>query len=94
MDFLTVPPHGLTQGRHIVGGYGLLPNKRSKTYIEFFTQIQNLNPQSLMIDFEQSMVGALDRVYPVSSSKWMFFSFVKKHNEITERIQTLVNGYG
>ena len=48
--FLTVPPqfaqlftvNGLSHGRHIVGAYGLLPNKRLDTYNEFLTQISNL----------------------------------------------------
>ena len=72
--FLTVPPqfaqfytvHRLSHGRHIVGGYGQLPNKRLDTYDGFLTQIRNLtnhvNPQSIMIDFEQSVMGALDQV--------------------------------
>ena len=67
--FSTAPPqfaqlysvHGLSQGRHVVGAYGLLPNKRLETYIEFLDQIQGFtnfaNPQSVMIDFEQSMMG-------------------------------------
>ena len=70
--FLTVPPqfaqlytvYGLSHGRHVVGEYGLLPNKRLDTYNECSTQIRNLanhvNPQSVMIDFEQSMMGASD----------------------------------
>ena len=70
--FLTVPPqfaplytvHGLSHGRHIVGAYGLLPNKRLDTYNKFSTQMRNLgnhvNPQSIMIDFEQAMMGASD----------------------------------
>ena len=73
--------HGLSQGRQIVGAYGLLPNKRSETYIEFLTQIQNftnqVNPQSVMIDFEQSMIGALDRVYPAVPQKGCLFHLSK-----------------
>ena len=92
--FLTVPPqfvqlytvHGLSQGRHIVGAYGSLPNKRSETYIEFLTQIQNftnqVNPQ--MIDFEQSMIGALDRVYPAVPQKGCLFHLSKN---IYKRVQ-------
>ena len=46
--FSTVPPqfahlytvHGSSQGRHVVGTYGLFPNKRLETYIEFLDQIQ------------------------------------------------------
>ena len=83
--FLTVPPqsaqlytiHGLSHGRHIVGAYEQLPNKRLDTYNEFLTQIRSLtnhvNPQSVMTDFEQSMMGALDQVYPVVPHKGCLF---------------------
>ena len=58
--FSTVPPqfaqlytvHGLSQGRHVIGAYGLLPNKRLDQ-IQGFTNFAN--PQSVMIDFEQSV---------------------------------------
>ena len=83
--FLTVTPqfaqlytiHGLGRGRHIVGAYEQLPNKRMDTYNEFLTQIRSLtnhvNPQSAMTDFEQSMMGALDQVYPVVPQKGCLF---------------------
>ena len=44
----------------------MLPNKRVNFYKEILMQIRNLknqvNPQSIMIDFQQSMMGALDQV--------------------------------
>ena len=44
----------------------MLPNKRVNTYKEILTQIRNfknhVNPQCVMIDFQQSMMGALDKV--------------------------------
>ena len=93
--FLTVPPqfsqfytiHRLSHGRHIVGAYGQLPNKRLETYNGFLTQIRNLtnhvNPQSIMIDFEQSVMCALDQVssigkrgFWVKTSKWKNQNFL------------------
>ena len=93
--FLTVPPqfsqfytiHRLSHGRHIVGAYGQLPNKRLETYNGFLTQIRNLtnhvNPQSIMIDFEQSVMCALDQVSSIGkrgfwakTSKWKNQNFL------------------
>ena len=94
--FLTVPPqfaqlytdHGLSHGRYIVGAYGMLPNKRLDTYNEFLTQITNLtnhvNPQSVMIDFEKSMMGALDQVYSIVPQKGCLFHLSKN---VYKRVQ-------
>ena len=55
--------HGLSAGMNIVGAYALLLDKRMMTYAEMLTQIQRLTnnvvSQSVMIDFELSMLGAL-----------------------------------
>ena len=55
--------HGLSAGRNVVGAYALLPDKRMMTYAEMLTQIQRLTnnvvPQSVMRDFELSMLGAM-----------------------------------
>ena len=53
-----------------------------------YTQIQNLtnlvNPQSVMVDFEQTMIGYLDCVYPVVPQKGYLFhllkTFIKVHH--------------
>ena len=84
--FVTVPEqfaqlytvHGLHRGRNVVGACGLLPNKRIETYIELLTQIQILtnqvNPDSVLIDFEQSVISAMDRIYPIVPQKgWLFY---------------------
>ena len=75
--FATVPEqfaqlytvHSLHRGRNVVGAYGLSWNKRIETYIELLTQIQTLtnkvNPGSVLIDFEQSVISAMDRFYPI-----------------------------
>ena len=49
-SFLTVPlqfaqlynVHVLSHGKHILGAYGLIPNKRLDTYNEFLTQISQI----------------------------------------------------
>ena len=55
-------------GRNVVGAYCLLPNKRTDTYNEMLTQVQaitnGVNPESVMIDFEQSMMTAWEHIYP------------------------------
>ena len=93
---LTVPPqfaqlytvHGLSHGRHIVGAYGLLPDKRLDTYNEFLMQIRSLtnhvNKLSITIDFEQSMMGAFDQVYPIVSQKGCLFHLAKN---VDKRVQ-------
>ena len=49
--------HGLNSGHHVVGCYGLLPNKEAATYREFITQVRRLSngamPLTIMIDFER-----------------------------------------
>ena len=92
--FSTVPPqfaqlytvHGLSKGRHVVGAYGLLPNKRLETYIEFLDQIQGFtnfaNPQSVMIDFEQSM---LDRVNSLVPQKRLSLSPIQRYIQTRAR---------
>ena len=43
------------------------PNKRRNTYVEFLRQLQQLlngaSPTSIMIDYEQSCIGAIPRVF-------------------------------
>ena len=82
--FVTVPEqfaqvytvHGLHRK---LGEYGLLPNKRIETYIELLTQIQiltnQINPDSVLIDFEQSVISAMDRIYPIVPQKGCLFHF-------------------
>ena len=79
--FSTVPPkfsqlytiHGLNHDCNVVGAYYLLPNKRTGTYTEMLTQMQvitnGVNPESVMIDFEQSLMPAWEQVYPLVPTK-------------------------
>ena len=65
LQFTQYTIHRLSSGRNVVGAYALLPDKRIVTYDEMLTQIQRLTnnvvPQSVMIDFELSMLGPLPR---------------------------------
>ena len=60
--------HRLTNHRNIVGAYALFPNKRRATYVEMITEAPRLTynamPQSLMTDFEPSMLSELNQIYP------------------------------
>ena len=60
--------HGLKDAHHVVGCYGLLPNKQGETYVEFLRQVQRLlngaTPETIMIDFEQACINAIIRVFP------------------------------
>lgn len=87
--FSTVPPqftqlytvHGLNHHRNVVGAYCLLPNKREHTYQEMLNQVRALtngaNPESVMIDFEQSMIHAWEQVYPLVPIKGCLFHLCK-----------------
>ena len=58
------------------------------THNEFLTQIRDLpdhvNPQSVMIDFEKSMMGALHQVYPAVPQKGCLFHLFKN---VYKRVQ-------
>ena len=96
--FSTVPPqfsqlytlHGFNQGIHVVGAYCLLPNKRTETYVEMLTQIQHLinhplDIESIMIDFEQSIIPALEEMLPLAVIKGCLFHLCKS---IFRRVQS------
>ena len=85
--FSTAPPqfvqlytaHGLSNGKNIVGAYCLLVNKRMETYVELLSRIHLLTnravPESIMTDFEQSMIGPITSI-SVDSPKRISFSFI------------------
>ena len=58
--------HGLTIHRNIAGKYA--QNKRSATYVEILTKVQELTHKaishSFMTDFELSMLSALKQIFP------------------------------
>ena len=61
--------HGLSDGgRNVVGCYGLFPDKRGETYIEFISQVQELTggavPTTIMTDFELGAINTFKEIYP------------------------------
>ena len=68
--------HGLQNRRNIVAAYTLLPSKRLDSYAEMLNEIKNLSncvhPESIMTDFENSMISACKRVYPLVPKKVYF----------------------
>ena len=73
--------NGLSNGKNIVGAYCLLVNKRMETYVELLSRIHLLTnqvvPESIMTDFEQSMIGAIAQVYPLTVQKGCLFHLSK-----------------
>ena len=73
--------HGLNNGINIVGAYCLLVNKRMEIYVELLSRIHLLTnevvPESIMTDFEQSMIGAIAQVYPLTVQKGCLFHLSK-----------------
>ena len=70
--------HGLQNGRNAAGAYTLLPNNRLDSYAEMLNEIKNMtngvNPESKMIDSENSMISACERVYPLVPKKVVYFT--------------------
>ena len=82
--------HGLSNRKNIVGTYCLLANKRMETYVELLSRIQLLTnqvvPESIITDFEQSMTGAIAQAYPLTVQKGCLFHLSKS---IYHRVQKL-----
>ena len=88
MQLYTV--RGLTNHRNIVGTYELLPNNRRTLYVEMLTEVQrvthNAMPHSLMIDFESSMLSALNQIYPGITQVGCLFHLTKN---VFRRVQDI-----
>ena len=71
----------LFNGRNVVGAYTSLPNKRLDSYAEMLNEIKNLtngvNLGSIMIDFQNSIISAYERVYPLVPRKGCLFHLTK-----------------
>jgi hypothetical protein len=69
--------HGLQDGRHVVGMYALLPDKREATYERMLRHLNGLingaGPTSVMVDFERAAINAISRVYPAAEKKGCLF---------------------
>ena len=81
--------HGINYVRNVVGAYCLLTNKSQETDAEVLRQLENLTnnvvPHSIIIDFEQHVIAALNQRYPLVpqkglSLKKVLFYLSKKAN--------------
>lgn len=73
--------HGSSNDISIPLVYALLPNKRQETYIRLLQQIKNLigvyHPITFMTDFEQAMIKAYEKEYPLTVHTGCFFHFTQ-----------------
>ena len=74
--------HALVDGISIPCVYALLPNKMQATYIRMLRELCNiqginLQPQTVLIDFEVAEKNALEAVFPGVSVEGCFFHFCK-----------------
>ena len=71
--------HAIIQGKVIPCAYVLLPNKTQVTYTSVLRQLQtlrpNLQPNSVLIDFELAIKNALEVVFPGVHVFGCFFHF-------------------
>ena len=82
--------HAYKENRNVVCAYGLLPNKRADTYVEFLNEIEmqtnNAIPDSIMIDYEAGMIRAIDQVFPYSPARGCLFHLSKS---VFRKVQSL-----
>jgi hypothetical protein len=83
--FKTTPPlfaqvwtiHGLKYNNVLPTVFALLPNKTQATYIRTLEAIKilrsNLNPQTIMLDFEQAEINAFKQAFPSITVRGCFF---------------------
>ena len=71
--------HALVSERTIPCVYALLPNKSQATYTMLLQQLMtingNLNPVTIMVDFEQAMINSVHQVLPNTQVKGCFYHF-------------------
>ncbi|XP_059169402.1 uncharacterized protein LOC131951125 [Physella acuta] len=69
--------HALVNGRTVPCVYALLQNKTQETYTALLQQLTvlntNLQPISIMIDFEMAVIKSVERVFPECEVKGCFF---------------------
>ena len=69
--------HAVKYNSTIPTVFALMPNKSQDTYVRLFNAIKdlkpNLNPISIMTDFEQSAINAFHQVFPNASQRGCFF---------------------
>jgi len=69
--------HAVHYSNVIPSAYALLPGKKEDTYIQMFKALkslnQNLNPESIMMDFEKAAMNAVKSEFPNTSINGCFF---------------------
>lgn len=77
--------------------YALLPNKTEETYIRLLTTLKeikpNLNPKSIMTDFERSAINAFKYVFPNIKQNGCHFHFAQSIWRHIQQIQGLSTKY-
>jgi hypothetical protein len=73
--------HGLKENTSVPLLFALLPDKSQETYITLLQQIKvlepSVNPLTITLDFEKSMIGACSEVFPTTTQTGCFFHFMQ-----------------
>jgi hypothetical protein len=82
--------HSVQYSNVLPSVYALLPNKTEEIYIRLFKKIvelkPELNPLSIMLDYEQAAINAVKKVFPQTTINGCFFHFcqsVRRHIQDT-----------
>jgi len=71
--------HGVQYSNVLSSVFALLPNKTEEIYIRLFKKIlelrPELNPTSIMLDYEQATINAVKKVLPQTEINGCFFHF-------------------
>jgi len=91
--------HGIRYNNVIPTVFALLPNKQTSTYIRMLEALKllkpDLDPKSIMTDFEQATSNAFERSFPSASRRKCFFHFtqnlwrkIQDYSDIAHRYKT------
>jgi hypothetical protein len=89
--------HALNYQTIIPTIYALMPNRRTDTYIRVFEAIKNLkpdlNPKSILTDFELSSIKAFNTSFPRAAKRGCFFHFTQSLWRKIQQNQDLAKRY-
>ncbi|XP_031350480.1 uncharacterized protein LOC116176146 [Photinus pyralis] len=90
--------HGLRHSNSIPLVYALLPDKTHNTYVRLLGQIKQLeatvNPETILIDYESAIIGAIESEFPGVVVRGCFFHFCQcifrsiQSNGLQQRYET------
>lgn len=73
--------HGVQYSNVFPSVFALLPNKMESTYCRLFEALKSikpeLNPDTIMIDFEKAAMNAISKTFPVTKIRGCFFHFTQ-----------------